>query len=30
VKRETCSACGAPDLEQFLDLGLSPIADALE
>jgi SAM-dependent methyltransferase len=28
VKRELCSACGAPDLEQFLDLGLSPIADA--
>jgi SAM-dependent methyltransferase len=28
VKRELCSACGAPDLEQFLDLGRSPIADA--
>lgn len=28
MKRETCSACSAPDLEQFLDLGLSPIADA--
>lgn len=28
VKRDTCSACGSGDLEQFLDLGLSPIADA--
>jgi len=28
VKRITCSACGAGDLEMFLDLGLSPIADA--
>jgi SAM-dependent methyltransferase len=28
VKRTTCSACGCQDLEQFLDLGLSPIADA--
>ena len=28
MRRETCSACGASDLEQFLDLGLSPIADA--
>jgi SAM-dependent methyltransferase len=28
VKRTTCSACGAGDLEMFLDLGLSPIADA--
>lgn len=28
MKRETCSACGAHDLEQFLDLGDSPIADA--
>lgn len=28
MKRDTCSACGADDLEQFLDLGLSPIADA--
>lgn len=28
MKRDTCSACGAPDLEQFLDLGMSPIADA--
>jgi novobiocin biosynthesis protein NovU/D-mycarose 3-C-methyltransferase len=28
VKRDTCSACSATDLEQFLDLGMSPIADA--
>lgn len=28
MKRDTCSACGAHDLEQFLDLGNSPIADA--
>lgn len=28
VKRATCSACGAGDLEMFLDLGTSPIADA--
>jgi SAM-dependent methyltransferase len=28
MKRTTCSACGAGDLEMFLDLGLSPIADA--
>lgn len=28
MKRDTCSACASPDLEQFLDLGLSPIADA--
>lgn len=28
MKRASCSACGSPDLEQFLDLGLSPIADA--
>lgn len=28
VKRTTCSACGHADLEQFLDLGDSPIADA--
>jgi SAM-dependent methyltransferase len=28
VKRTSCSACDAPDLEQFLDLGNSPIADA--
>lgn len=28
VKRTTCSACGGTDLEQFLDLGDSPIADA--
>lgn len=28
VKRTTCSACGAGDLEMFLDLGSSPIADA--
>lgn len=28
MNRKTCSACGAGDLEMFLDLGLSPIADA--
>lgn len=28
MKRTTCAACGHTDLEQFLDLGLSPIADA--
>lgn len=28
VKRTACSACGGADLEQFLDLGDSPIADA--
>jgi SAM-dependent methyltransferase len=28
VKRTTCSACGGGDLEMFLDLGHSPIADA--
>jgi novobiocin biosynthesis protein NovU/D-mycarose 3-C-methyltransferase len=28
VKRTTCSACGAGDLGLFLDLGISPIADA--
>jgi hypothetical protein len=28
VKRTACSACGHTDLDQFLDLGLSPIADA--
>lgn len=28
VKRTTCSACGCGELDQFLDLGLSPIADA--
>lgn len=28
MKRTTCSACGGADLDQFLDLGLSPIADA--
>jgi SAM-dependent methyltransferase len=28
MRRESCSACGCTDLEQFLDLGLSPIADA--
>ncbi len=28
MKRTTCSACGAGDLETFLDLGMSPIADA--
>lgn len=28
VKRTSCSACGHQDLDEFLDLGLSPIADA--
>jgi SAM-dependent methyltransferase len=28
MTRETCSACGHGGLEQFLDLGTSPIADA--
>jgi len=28
MRRTTCSACGCPDLDQFLDLGQSPIADA--
>lgn len=28
MKRTTCSACRCEDLEQFLDLGSSPIADA--
>lgn len=28
MKRTTCSACGAGDLEMFLDLGRTPIADA--
>lgn len=28
MRRETCSACGSHDLEVFLDLGLSPVADA--
>jgi C-methyltransferase C-terminal domain/Putative zinc binding domain/Methyltransferase domain len=28
MKRTSCSACGSADLEQFLDLGESPIADA--
>lgn len=28
MKRNTCAACGYDDLEMFLDLGLSPIADA--
>jgi hypothetical protein len=28
MRRETCSACGSPDLDIFLDLGLSPVADA--
>lgn len=28
MKRASCSACGSPDLDQFLDLGLSPVADA--
>lgn len=28
LRRLTCSACGSESLEQFLDLGLSPIADA--
>jgi len=28
VKRTSCAACGHIELDQFLDLGLSPIADA--
>jgi novobiocin biosynthesis protein NovU/D-mycarose 3-C-methyltransferase len=28
MKRTTCSACGHTDLDEFLDLGMSPIADA--
>lgn len=28
MRRETCSACGGIELDQFLDLGDSPIADA--
>lgn len=28
MKRTKCSACGSPDLDQFLDLGMSPVADA--
>lgn len=28
MKRTNCSSCGSPDLDQFLDLGLSPVADA--
>ena len=28
MKRTSCSACGHGDLETFLDLGDSPIADA--
>ena len=28
MKRTCCSACGGTDLDQFLDLGSSPIADA--
>lgn len=28
VRRTSCSACGSSDLEPFLDLGMSPIADA--
>ena len=28
MKRLTCSACGSKDLDTFLDLGNSPIADA--
>lgn len=28
VRRMTCSGCGSRDLEPFLDLGMSPIADA--
>jgi len=28
MKRTTCAACGHPELDQFLDLGQSPIADA--
>jgi hypothetical protein len=28
MTRDHCSACGSPDLDMFLDLGESPIADA--
>lgn len=28
MRRTSCSACASPDLDQFLDLGASPIADA--
>lgn len=28
MNRTTCSACGSPHLDIFLDLGLSPVADA--
>lgn len=28
MRRTTCSACGSQDLDQFLDLSMSPIADA--
>lgn len=28
MKRTTCAACGHAELDQFLDLGMSPIADA--
>lgn len=28
MKRTSCSACGSDQLDQFLDLGMSPIADA--
>lgn len=28
MKRETCGACGSPNLDVFLDLGYSPVADA--
>lgn len=28
MKRTSCSACGSTHLEMFLDLGLSPVADA--
>jgi hypothetical protein len=27
VRRETCGGCGSPDLQTFLDLGSSPLAD---
>jgi SAM-dependent methyltransferase len=27
VRREACGGCGSPDLQQFLDLGSSPLAD---
>lgn len=28
MRRDACSACSSPELEVFLDLGLSPVADA--